>query len=161
VRVPEVTEIRLPGVGVRHEYTTSDGERVGVVSHRSGRREIVVYDRDDPDKCRSTLHLSPDDTRTLAELLGAPHLSEALASVQRLEGLAIDWITVPEGSRFVGSTIGDGQFRSRTGASIVAVVRQNTPLPSPGPDHRFEAGDVAVSVGTQEGLDQLRQLIDT
>ena len=159
--MPEVTEIRLPGVGVRHEYTTSDGERVGVVSHRSGRREIVVYDREDPDRCRWTLHLSPDDTNTLAELLGAPHLSEALASVQRLEGLAIDWITVPEGSRFVGSTIGDGQFRSRTGASVVAVVRQNTPLPSPGPDHRFEAGDVAVAVGTQEGLAQLRQLIGT
>ncbi|HEV3400226.1 MAG TPA: cation:proton antiporter regulatory subunit [Acidimicrobiales bacterium] len=159
--MPEVTEIRLPGVGVRHEYTTADGERVGVVSHRTGRREIVVYDREDPDKTRSVLHLSPDDTRTLAELLGAPHLSEALASVQRLEGLAIDWITVPQGSRFVGSTIGDGQFRSRTGASIVAVVRQNTPLPSPGPDHRFEAGDVAVAVGTQEGLTQLRQLIDT
>ena len=159
--MPEVTEVRLPGVGVRHEYTTSEGERVGVVSHRSGRREIVVYDRQDPDRCRSILHLSPDDTRTLAELLGAPHLSEALASVQRIEGLAIDWVTVPEGSSFVGSTIGDGQFRSRTGASIVAVVRRNTPIPSPGPDHRFEAGDVAVAVGTQEGLAQLRHLIDT
>jgi TrkA domain protein len=159
--MPEVTEVRLPGVGVRHEYTTSDGERVGVVSHRSGRREIVVYDRQDPDTCRSILHLSPDDTRTLAELLGAPHISEALASVQRVEGLAIDWITVPEGSRFVGSTIGDGQFRSRTGASIVAVVRGSTPIPSPGPDHRFQAGDVAVAVGTQDGLAQLRHLIDT
>jgi TrkA domain protein len=157
--MPDVTEVRLPGVGVRHEYTTAEGERVGVVSHRSGRREIVVYDRDDPDRCRSVLHLSPDDTRTLAELLGAPHLSEALASVQRIEGLAIDWITVLEGSPFVGSTIGDGQFRSRTGASIVAVVRGDTPLPSPGPEHRFEAGDVAVAVGTEDGLAQLRRLL--
>ena len=159
--MPEVTEIRLPGVGVRHEYTTAEGERVGVVSHRSGRREIVVYDREDPDRCKSVLHLSPDDTQTLAELLGAPHLSEALASVQRVEGLAIDWITVAPGSRFVGSTIGDGQFRTRTGASIVAVVRRDTPLPSPGPDHRFDAGDVAVAVGTQEGLAQLRALLGT
>ena len=157
--MPEVTEVRLPGVGVRHEYTTAEGERVGVVSHRSGRREIVVYDREDPDRCKSVLHLSPNDTQTLAELLGAPHLSEALASVQRIEGLAIDWITVPAGSRFVGATIGDGQFRTRTGASIVAVVRRDTPLPSPGPEHRFDAGDVAVAVGTQEGLAQLRALL--
>ncbi len=157
--MPEVTEIRLPGVGVRHEYTTAEGERVGVVSHRSGRREIVVYDREDPDRCRWVLHLSPDDTQTLAELLGAPHLSEALASVQRIEGLAIDWITVPDRSPFVGATIGDGQFRTRTGASIVAVVRRDTPMPSPGPEHRFEGGDVAVAVGTQEGLAQLRALL--
>ena len=157
--MPEVTEVRLPGVGVRHEYTTADGERVGVVSHRTGRREIVVYDHDDPDVARFVLHLSPDDTRTLSELLGAPHLSEALASLQCLEGLSIERIALPEGSRVVGSTIGDGQFRSRTGASIVAVVRGDTPIPSPGPDHRFEAGDVVVAVGTRQGLAELRQLL--
>lgn len=155
----EVSETRLPGVGVRHEYTTADGERVGVVSHRSGRREIVVYDRDDPDSARALLHLSADDTRTLAELLGAPHLSEALTSIQRIEGLAIDWISVAAQSSFAGSTIGEGQFRSRTGASIVAVVRGSSPVPSPGPDHRLQPGDVAVAVGTQEGLDQLRSLL--
>jgi TrkA domain protein len=157
--MPEVTEVRLPGVGVRHEYTTASGERVGVVSYRSGRREIVVYDREDPDTSRFVLHLTPEDTHTLAELLGAPHLSEALASVQRLEGLAIEWIAVPEGSRFVGSTIGEGQFRTRTGASIVAVVRGESPIASPGPEHRFHAGDVAVAVGTREGLAQLRDLL--
>lgn len=157
--MPEVTETRLPGVGVRHEFSTAGGERVAVVSHRGGRRELVVYDRDDPDQCRTVLHLSDDDTRTMAEVLGAPHLSEAAASVQRIEGLAIDWITVVPGSRFVGSSIGEGRFRTRTGASIVAVVRGDTTVPGPGPDYRFEAGDVAVAVGTTEGLRQLRELL--
>ncbi len=46
----DVTEVRLPRVGVRHEFTTAEGERIGVLSHRNGRREIVVYDRDDPDR---------------------------------------------------------------------------------------------------------------
>lgn len=98
--MPEVTETRLPGVGVRHEFTTAEGERVAVVSHRGGRREVAVYDRDDPDACTTLLHLTPDDTRTLAELLGATQVSEALAAVQqqRVEGLAIDWLTVPPGS---------------------------------------------------------------
>ncbi len=157
--MPEVTEIRLPGVGVRHEFSTAGGERVGIVSHRGGRREIVVYDRDDPDRCRTVLHLSDDDTRTMAELLGAAHLSEAVASVQRIEGLSIDWISVGGGSRFVGATIGEGQFRSRTATSIVAVVRGDTTVPGPGPDYRFDAGDVAVAVGTAEGLGQLRELL--
>lgn len=67
----EVTETQLPGVGVRHEFTTVAGERVVVLSHRTGRRELAVYDRVDPDACTTALHLSPDDTRTLAELLGA------------------------------------------------------------------------------------------
>ncbi len=46
----DVTEVRLPGVGVRQEYTTAEAERVGVLSHRDGCREIFVYDRDDPDR---------------------------------------------------------------------------------------------------------------
>lgn len=157
--MPDVTEIRLPGVGVRHEFTTADGERLGVLSLRSGRHEIVVYDREDPDRCTMVLHLSPDDTTTLAELLGAAHMGEAIASVQRVEGLAIDWITVPERSSLVGTTIGEGRLRSRTGASIVAVVSGDTTAPGPGPEYRFRPGDVAVAVGTPEGLSQLRELL--
>jgi TrkA domain protein len=158
--MPDVSETRLPGVGVRHEFTTEGGERLGVLSHRSGRRELVVYDRDDPDAAATILHLSRDDTRTLAELLGATQVSEVLSAVQQqIEGLAIDWITVPEGSRFAGATIAEGGFRTRTGASIVAIVRGETTVPAPEPQQEFAAGDVVVAVGTADGLAQLRQLL--
>lgn len=161
-RMPDVTEVQLPGVGVRHEFTTAGGERLGVLAHRTGRREIVVYDRADPDRCSTVLHLSADDSRALADVLGATQVSEALAAVQhRIEGLAIDWLTVSAGSPFAGTTLGEGQFRSRTGVSIVAVVRGDTTIPAPGPEHRFQAGDVAVAVGTSAGLDQLRELLGT
>lgn len=160
--MPDVTEIQLPGVGVRHEFTTAGGERVGVLAHRTGRREVVVYDRGDPDRCTTILHLSPDDTRTLTDVLGATQVSEVLAAVQqRIEGLAIDWVTIPAQSPIVGTSLGEGQFRSRTGVSIVAIARGDTTIPAPGPDHRFEAGDVAVGVGTPAGLGQLRELLGT
>jgi len=156
----DVSETLLPGVGVRHEFVTAGGERVAVLTHRTGRRELAIYDRADPDRCTAVLHLSHDDTRTLAELLGASPVSEAVSAVQqRLEGLAIDWVMIPAGSAVVGATIAEGTFRTRTGASIVAVVRGTTSLPAPGPDHRFEAGDVVVAVGTTEGLAQLRDLL--
>jgi TrkA domain protein len=158
--MPDVSETLLPGVGVRHEFVTASGERVAVLTHRTGRREVAVYDRVDPDRCTAVLHLSHDDTRTLAELLGASPISEAVSAVQqRLEGLAIDWVTIPAGSPVVGTSIAEGEFRTRTGASIVAVVRGATTLPAPGPDLRFESGDVAVAVSTTDGLAQLRSLL--
>ncbi len=62
------------------------------------------------------LHLSPSDTRTLAEVLGVSQVSEALVAVQQqVEGLAIDWVKVTAGSPFDGATIADGQFRTQTG----------------------------------------------
>jgi K+:H+ antiporter subunit KhtT len=158
--MPEVSETPLPGVGVRHEFVTAGGERVAVLTHRTGRREVAIYDRADPDASTTVLHLSADDTRTLAELLGASPVHEAVAAVQqRIEGLAIDWVTVPARSRFVGATIAEGAFRTCTGASIVAVLRGETTIPAPGPDHGFEEGDVVVAVGTPEGLGQLRNLL--
>lgn len=157
--MPDVHETLLPGVGVRHEFTTVGGERVALLTHRSGRREIAVYDQADPDACRTVLRLSADDTRTLGELLGTSQVSEAVLGAQRIEGLALDWITLESGSRFDGASIADGQFRSQTGASIVAIVRGTTTIPAPDPTSRFEGGDVLVAVGTPDGLNRLRSLL--
>ncbi len=157
-----VRETKLPGVGVRHDFTTDDGIPIGVLVHRDGRRELLVYDRDDPDACTSVLHLTDQDTRTLAELLGAAQIAESLSAVQQqVEGLAIEWITIADDSRAAGETIGDGQYRTRTGTSIVAVIRSGTSIPAPGPDFAFEAGDTIVAVGTTDGLDRVRDILSS
>lgn len=158
--MPEVTETQLPGVGVLHEFSNESGERVGVLVHRSGRREILVYDRADPDVCTTILSLSHNDTRTMAELLGVSPVTEAVASVQQqVEGLSIDWLTVPPDSPMAGRSIGESELRTRTGASIVAVVRGTETVAAPDPSFRFDDGDVAVAVGTSEGLHLLRDLL--
>lgn len=158
--MPEIEETLLPGVGVRHEFRSESGDRVSVVTHRGGRREIAMYDRRDPDACTGVIHLSIDETRLLADLLGATHVGETARVVeQEIEGLGIDWVTVPPESTYAGATIGDGAFRTRTGVSIVAVLRDGTTIPAPGPDQVFDAGDVLVAVGTPDGLEQLRSLL--
>jgi TrkA domain protein len=155
-----VRETRLPGVGVRHEFTSDDGTEVGVLVRRDGRREILVYDTDDPDACRSMLRLSADDTRTLGELLGVSQVNEAVTAVQQqIEGLAIEWFDLGTTSPSIGRTIGDGAFRTRTGCTVVAVIRGDTTLPAPGPDLEFEPEDVAVVVGTTDGLAKVRSYI--
>ena len=158
--MPEVTETQLPGVGVRHEFSTSAGERVAILAHRGGRREVLVYDARDPDRCTTVLHLSRDDTRTLAELLGASQVSQALSAVeQEIEGLSIDWVKIAPGSAMAGETIGSSNLRAQTGASIVALVRDDETIPAPGPEEELTPGDVAVAVGKPDGLRELRDLL--
>lgn len=156
----EVRETQLPGVGVKHDFTTSDGRDVGVLVHRDGRREIVVYDADDPDRCSVQVTFEAADTRTLAELLGTSQVNTAVQAVQHeIEGLAIEWLTLEPTSPSAGRTIGDGEFRTRTGVSIVAVIRDDAPFPAPGPAFDLLAGDVLVCVGTADGLGRVRDLI--
>jgi len=58
--VAEIEQTQLPGVGVRYEFTTADGLRIGVVHHRAGRRELFVCTPEDPDSAIVTLDLSDD-----------------------------------------------------------------------------------------------------
>ncbi len=157
----EVRETQLPGVGVKHDFTTDDGRDVGVLVHKDGRRDIVVYDAVDPDSCSLQMSMSAADTRTLAELLGTSQVNTAVQAVQQeIEGLAIEWLTIDPSSPAAGHTIGDGAFRTKTGVSVVAVIRDDTPFPAPEPEFCLLAGDVVVCVGTVDGLSRMRDLID-
>lgn len=154
-------EVKLPGVGVRHEFSTESGESIGVVVRHDGRREVVVYDRSDPDACSSVLDLSHDDARTLTELLGASQVSEEVAEAQHdLDGSSISWITIPGTSRAAGASIEAGRYRSKTGASIVAVIRDGVPVATPSPEFILMQGDVVVAVGSTGAVDLLRESLE-
>jgi TrkA domain protein len=152
----DVEQTRLPGVGVRHEFVTKAGERIGVIAHRSGHRDLLVYAPDDPDTCSQSLRLQEDDSRTLVELLGGSQVSEDLSEEvrQSVEGLTLEWVPVRDWSACTDCTMAEVELRERTGASIVAVVRrgEQDPVLSPGPDTKLHSGDVAVLVGTPEGI---------
>lgn len=158
--MPDVNETKLPGVGVRHEFATDRGQELGVLVHHDGRREILVYDREDPDACSSVIKLSHDETRTLAELLGATQVSEEVQEIQHsVEGQSIAWIQVPAGGAVDGHTIGEEAYRTRTGASIVAVIRDGAPVPAPDPEFILQADDLVVAVGDSDGLEAIRSLV--
>jgi TrkA domain protein len=159
--VAEIEETHLPGLGVRYEFRTSRGSRLGVVHHRTGRRELVVYHPEDPDTSRDVIALDPDDSATLAEMLGASRVAEHLDRLQQVEGLAIDWLPVSSASPFAASTIGDTRARTRTGTSVVAVIRGDRAHPAPGPEFRLEADDTLLVVGTPRGIEELSVILRT
>jgi TrkA domain protein len=156
----DVERTHLPGIGLRHEFTTSRGRRVGVISHRTGRREVVVYDREDPDTAAVTLTLSAEEADALADLLSHTRIVEGVSAVDReVVGLVTRPIPLEPNSRYEGRPMGDTRARTRTGASIVAVVRGPRVVTSPRPDFVFEGGDVVVVVGDTESTEAVATLL--
>ena len=157
----DIERVNLPGIGMRHSFTTGRDRRLGVVSHHTGRRDLVVYDKDDPDSAVVSVALNPAEANALAELLGTTRIVERLAELNRqVEGLVTEQISVVEGSPYADRTLGDTAARTRTGASIVAVVRDRQVFASPRPDFRFLAGDVVVVVGTAEETDAVARILN-
>ncbi|TCP39207.1 potassium/proton antiporter regulatory subunit (CPA2 family) [Tamaricihabitans halophyticus] len=150
----------LPGIGVRKDFAIQAGRRVGVVTHKDGQTELIVSKSDDPDACLASLPLTGDEASALANLLGAPQLVAQLTEEHRdLPGINTKQLPIRPSSPFDGRTLGDTSLRSRTGVSIVAVMRAGQAIPSPTPDFTFTAGDMLVVVGTAEGISKARDIL--
>jgi len=179
-------ETALPGVGIRYELTTRRGVRLGVVAHRGGRRDLVVYDALDTDAAREAVTLTAAESSALAAVLrpdagtsgagnpdagnpgagnpdaGNPGAGHPAAAGRRhpIGRFAVDWVPIPPGCPYAGRSIATAGVRSITGVSIVAVLRHDAAFPSPGPDFRLEAGDTALVVGTPDGVEALIELLE-
>lgn len=158
----DVEETLLPGVGVRYEFVTGDGERIGVLVHHGGQRDLFAPQADDPDVCETFARLDSNDARTLAGLLGVPHIGEQLNAVQHeIEGLNIDWLRIKAGSPLAGRSLAESAIQAQTGAYVVAVTRGTQAVASPGADFVLQEGDLIVAVGLPEGVAQLQMLTQT
>ncbi len=157
----DVNETLLPGVGIRYEFVTSSGQRIGLIARRAGKVDVVIYSPHDPDICTEVMTLTPEEADTVAELLGAPRIAERFADLTReIPGLVAAQLALEADSPFAGRPLGDTRLRTQTGASVVALVRGQDVVAAPRPTDVLQAGDVLVVMGTEEGIAAARRLLD-
>jgi len=158
----EINETRLPGVGIRFDFETLDGDRIVVVNHHSGRVEVLLCSEDDPDACHEILRLAKDDAKALVEVLGQSRVTEEVTHMQlSLEGLTIDWVDVESVSACANCTLHDIEHKDEEAASVVAVIREGKTIAAPPSTFVLEPGDVAIAVGTPEGVEALSHLLQS
>jgi len=158
----DVKEVMLPGVGLRFEFDNRDGDRIGVIARRTGDFEVVVYPREDPDQAQQVFRLTDEEAEALAQILGAPRIAERFADLTReVPGLNAGQVSIRSGSTFVDRPLGDTRARTRTGASIVAIVRDDEVMASPGPAETLHAGDVLVVIGTADGIAGVEAIVSS
>lgn len=149
----DITEVNLPGVGLRYEFDLAQGDRLGVIARRGGGFEVVLYSRDDPDEASPVFRLIEEEAEALAQIFGAPRIAERFADLTReVPGLRAGQVEVTSQSPFADRPLGETKARTRTGASIVAIVRDDEVLASPGPEEVLRAEDVLVVIGTDDGI---------
>jgi TrkA domain protein len=106
------------------------------------------------------LRLAKEDVRSLAEVLGQSPVTEEVTAMRlSTQGLTIDWLPVHRQSRVVGGSVYDAEHLDERAASIVAVIRDVTTIAAPPSTFALEAGDLAVVVGTPEGVEGMAALL--
>lgn len=148
-----ISEQDLPGIGRRYELPVGKGQRLVLVVHHSGRRDVYLMhaDRDGP---LWTLELSDDQARRVGAILGGAFFKPAV--VEEIEDIVgefvVDWVTLNADDPAIGRSIADLQIRRRTGMSVVAIVRGRRTITAPDPDEILESGDRLVVVGRHADL---------
>lgn len=157
--IPRLSSTPLPGIGVRYDMTTRERRCLSVVAQRDGSRTITAYCQDDPDAAELSVHLTPGESQALVDALAPDHRSPSLLSAGEL-GLVAERIELSATARWNGRLLGDTQIRTRTGASIVAVMRRAEAIPSPTPAFRLAGGDILIVIGTREGVEAAAAILE-
>ena len=136
---PKFAKPCCPASACARSFTAQDGTIVGVVQHHDGQSDVVVYDSDDPDRCSSMLRLdqapTPEHAGDLVARRQRVHRAHGRgAGPDRGADLRVDRDSRGR-HRWPVVSIRDGELRTRTGASVVAVlrdeaVRSRHPTPS-------------------------------
>lgn len=147
----DVHEHDLPGVGKKYAVTTVGGDRMTVIIHNTGHREIYHF-KPGEDYPFYAVRLEDAEARKLGAVLGGAYFQPPVADSMDmvLEQLSIEWFRVEPDSPLAGSTLEGAAIRQRTGASVIAILRGGRASPNPQPADRIEAGDTLMVVGDRE-----------
>lgn len=151
-----VDESVLPGVGRKFTITTQSGDRLVVVVHHSGRREVQTYEGPDADEPLYALDLTDEEARELGAILGGVlfHPEAVARRHTRLQNHTIEWLEVY--GNLAGKRVGDLPLPAQ--AYLLALLRDGEALiPHPDPGLALHVGDTLVVAGSREGVDALKQ----
>ncbi|TDQ42578.1 cation:proton antiporter regulatory subunit [Aureibacillus halotolerans] len=151
----EIWEKDLPGVGKKFVVETEDKEKMTVIVHDDGRRDIFKQDPNDPEEFLPTISLNDTESRQIASILGGmAYKPKALETLDMAFGdLIIEWYKVQNATKFKGKSIGELNIRQNFDITIIAVVKDGQDkLKAPGADTMIEEGDTIVISGLRSDV---------
>jgi TrkA domain protein len=159
-----IRETALPGVGRKFQFETASGDRLVIVIHDDGIRELYHFTRKNPDRVASVVTLADSEARQLAGIIGGlTYVPKALPSAEIvLDDLLLEWYTIEPGSTCIGKTIRDLQVRTVTGASIVSIIEPDrVKRINPEADTVLHEGATLILAGDRRTIAALKKLLVT
>lgn len=160
--MPNIRESDLPGIGRKFQVEARSGEKLVIVIHDDGKRELYHFDPQDPEEVISLVTLDDFEARQVAAIIGGmTYAPKSLESVEvALDDLSIEWYKIPPDACCVDKSIGDLRVREQTGATIMAVIyKDHTKKVNPGPDQVLQAEATLVVAGERKQVKALKQLL--
>lgn len=160
--MPSIHESNLPGVGHKFQVEANSGDKLTIVIHDDGRRELYHFTRDTPSRVASVVTLQDSEARQVAGIIGGlTYVPKSLPTAEIvIEDLVLEWYTIPEGAFCIGKTIRDLMVRTVTGASIVSIIQENRQKHiNPEADTLLSKGATLIVAGDRKTIETLKHVL--
>lgn len=156
-----IRESDLPGIGRKYQIEANSGDKLVIVIHDDGRRELYHFEDDDPEQSISQVSLNDEESRQIASIIGGmQYVPKALDSIQMtLDELVIEWCKVESHFKCINKSIKDLQVRQRSGATILAIIEKGKQKINPGPEVQLIADLTLVVAGERQQIKLLNDLL--
>ena len=153
--------LNLPGVGTKYEFETEKGDTVAIFFTKTG--SIQMYTLQKGCKTPSAAEMTPVEARRLGNVLTGAIIEADQESVEiafsALADLRITIHTFYVPKTVSGKTIEDLQIRAKTGATVIAVCRQDKNIINPPPSFVFKDGDAVLVIGESDQIKKIEREI--
>ncbi len=159
-----ISESNLPGVGRKFQIETLIGDRMTIVIHDDGQREIYHFHKKNLERPDSVMILTDGEARQIAGIIGGlTYAPKALPNSEVvLDDLVLEWFEIDEGFYGVGKTIRELQARTVTGASVVSIIEPNqVKRVNPEADTLINRGATFILAGDRRNINKLKALLKT
>jgi TrkA domain protein len=145
-----IYETEVPGVGHKFELELDGEERLIVLIHHDGKREVYLRPGENADS-EKLFSLTGKRARQLGSILEGAHFQPVEMDDIRvpLGEAIIEWTEIDTSSALVGQTLRAANIRDRTGVSVIAIQRGPDTISNPTPDTTIEADDILVTLGSR------------
>jgi CPA2 family monovalent cation:H+ antiporter-2 len=79
--------------------------------------------------------------------------------IEAIRSIEVTWLSLAPGNPMVGQTLAEADLRARTGASVVAILREKDLMANPKSMTVFRAGDRIGLIGSNEQIDAVEKLV--
>lgn len=166
--------LKLAGIEKASKMIVSTGNAATtvfvVLSAKVLKPDIYIIARSDDDSVVSKLRMAGADRivnpysiggQRLADFVINPYLVDFIEKgfAHGVSGLSIEQLQIPPDSHCINRSMKELDIRKKSGATILAIIRDDTPILNPHGDFTLNEGDQLVAMGNTEQLSALNQLM--
>ncbi len=148
-----IKECDLPGIGKKFTLELDSGDKLVVVIHFSGEREVFKFTKDN-DEPSSVTTLTDEEAHQIGAILSGTYFQPVMEDEQKLmmKNVTMEWIKITDDSALANKKLEELNIRKITGVSITTIIRGETVIPNPRSSEVLQPQDTVIIIGNNEQI---------